>query len=573
MKQKTSEALRKKNTGATFTPEKLAEFLAERISQHLKKSNAVIVDPACGDGELLWAMGKNLLDSNISFSLTGFDSHNESLQTAQNRLQQLPAGSLNLIHGDFLNMSLDSNGILDGPSSTLHHQTFKNADIIIANPPYVRTQILGSEFAQILSKKFNLKGRVDLYHAFIIGMTQILKTNGILGVITSNKYLTNKSGESIRKFFHDNFEILEIIDLGDTKLFEAAVLPSIFIGKKLSDKKSDCEAGQFTKLYQELNGFSGQYVSAQDIYQVLRDENAGYFSIGTKKYKKTTGYLKYHESECQWKMLSTKELEWISKIQDASPYKVSDFFKVRVGIKTTADNIFIRKDWEKLGDKKPESDILRELISQENITRWNRTASKSLEVLYPYKWDKGFKEVIKLSEYPKSNNYLQTHRAQLSGRTYVIEAGKQWYEIWVPQNPLLWQNPKLVFPDISSEPRFYFDTSGKIVNGNCYWIAAEKEIDLETLLLVQGVANSKLMTVYHDLFFPNKLYSGKRRYFSQYVEEYPLPPIDNIASRETIELVKRINAEKDLRKIANYEKQIESKIAAAFQVDPVLSLY
>jgi hypothetical protein len=44
--------------------------------------------------------------------------------------------------------------------------------------------------------------------------------------------LSTKSGESVRKFLNENYEILEIIDLGDTKLFDAAVLPAIFIGRK-----------------------------------------------------------------------------------------------------------------------------------------------------------------------------------------------------------------------------------------------------------------------------------------------------------------------------------------------------
>lgn len=64
-------------------------------------------------------------------------------------------------------------------------------------------------------------------------MTESLKEGGILGVITSNRYLSTKSGESIRQYLSANYDILELIDLGDTKLFEAAVLPAIFIGKKL----------------------------------------------------------------------------------------------------------------------------------------------------------------------------------------------------------------------------------------------------------------------------------------------------------------------------------------------------
>lgn len=63
-------------------------------------------------------------------------------------------------------------------------------------------------------------------------MTNALKKGGLLGVITSNRYISTKSGSDIRKFLVENYEILEVIDLGDTKLFNAAVLPAIFIGKR-----------------------------------------------------------------------------------------------------------------------------------------------------------------------------------------------------------------------------------------------------------------------------------------------------------------------------------------------------
>lgn len=41
------------------------------------------------------------------------------------------------------------------------------ADIVIANPPYVRTQVLGTAKAKQLARDFNLTGRVDLYYPFL----------------------------------------------------------------------------------------------------------------------------------------------------------------------------------------------------------------------------------------------------------------------------------------------------------------------------------------------------------------------------------------------------------------------
>ena len=44
-----------KNSGATFTPTALADFLSEKILTYYEKlsDHATVLDPACGDGALL----------------------------------------------------------------------------------------------------------------------------------------------------------------------------------------------------------------------------------------------------------------------------------------------------------------------------------------------------------------------------------------------------------------------------------------------------------------------------------------------------------------------------------------
>ena len=221
----------KKETGATFTPVLLANYLAEKLLSYLEINGQKIniLDPACGEGALLSAISKQLVNGKIDFNLIGYDSNEAYLLDAAKELNGGTNVSLN--NADFLeavHIKSPQTSLFDQPGS--EHTINKSIDLIIANPPYVRTQILGAEKAQFLAKKFNLKGRVDLYYPFLIAMTHALKEGGLLGVITSNRYLFTKSGSSIRHFLFSNYEILEVIDLGDTKLFDAAVLPAIFIG-------------------------------------------------------------------------------------------------------------------------------------------------------------------------------------------------------------------------------------------------------------------------------------------------------------------------------------------------------
>jgi len=565
-----------KHTGATFTPLGLAEYLAEKLIKHiLAKGPINVLDPACGEGELLLAMSKALYKDKREFSLTGYDSNDEYLSIAKERLLSSGASQSSFVLGDFLEaVDLSENQLsLDFDNSKKADSVNGFADVIIANPPYVRTQILGAERAQKLAKKFNLKGRVDLYYPFLIAMTESLKEGGILGVITSNRYLSTKGGESIRKYLGENYEIIEVIDLGDTKLFDAAVLPAIFIGRKQKEKKQSSEKSRFLKIYEELNGYKGELKPADSVFDVLNKKGSGYFKVGERKYKKTEGVLKYDaKTGSPWEMLSEEEAEWAATIDKNAACVVADLFKVRVGIKTTADKIFISDKWQELGENEPEGELLKDLISQENIEPWGVSDKVNLRVLYTHYCENGKKKTIDIERYPKAKKYFLSHEDQLKGRKYVIDAGREWFEIWVPQKPDVWSKPKLVFPDISVTPRFYFDTGGKIVNGNCYWIAVENDSDIEKLLLIQGVANSKLMTCYHDLAFNNKLYSGRRRYFTQYVERYPLPEINSEAAKEIIQTVKKLNKASDKDVIKELENALEISVAKAFGVSPVLNL-
>lgn len=561
----------KKQTGATFTPEGLSDFLADRILSYTNKDKVKVLDPACGDGALLMAISKKLKANHINYQITGYDSNNDYLSIARVNLLNNGASGIDLIHQDFLSAIEIESEQLSLFDSVQNQNINGIADIVIANPPYVRTQILGSEQAQMLAQKFNLKGRVDLYYPFLIAMTLALKQNGILGVITSNRYLSTKSGTSIRKFLSENFEILEVIDLGDTKLFDAAVLPAIFIGRKKTNATNI--AANFLKIYEELNGYDGELIKSDSVFNILNSPIDGFFSDGNKKYKKSSGIVKFGKTkDSQWAMLSIDEAKWVEQIESNSKGKIKDFFKVRIGIKTTADKVFIKDNWENLKDQIPEQALLKDLISQENIKPWASCNEKKLKVLYPYLLVDNCKQVISLDDYPQAKQYFLKHVDTLKGRKYLIDSGREWFEIWVPQNPELWKYPKLVFPDISVMPRFYFDESGKIVNGNCYWIVGTKPDDVDKLLIIQGIANSKLLTKYHDLVFNNKLYSGRRRYFAQYIENYPLPDLNSETAKNIIGVVRELNNSSEKIPETKLVEELENLVAKAYGVSPVLTL-
>ena len=296
----------------------------------------------------------------------------------------------------------------------------------------------------------------------------------------------------------------------------------------------------------------------------LKCSSSGIYQVDNTLFEYRRGYLRpYCDKSDIWQLAEECTNEIYDRIETNAAFKIKDKFKVRVGIKSCADNVFISQTWNKMGIQ-IESQLLRPMISQENIKTWHIDSHGMVEVLYPHYSMGGRKYVYDINRFPEALRYLEHFKEQLTGRKYLMKAKRNWYEYWVPQNPILWKLPKMVFPDISVRPRFCLDKSGAIVNGNCYWICAQSKEEEKLLLLMTGICNSTLMTKYHDSKFPNKLYSGRRRYLSQYIEEYPIPNPENTASKRIIKLVNEISQTFDEGRITALSSEIDSLVEVAF---------
>ena len=141
----------------------------------------------------------------------------------------------------------------------------------------------------------------------------------------------------------------------------------------------------------------------------------------------------------------------------------------------------------------------------------------------------------------------------------MIKAGREWYEIWVPQQPDAWWAPKLVWPDISDRPRFFIDDAGAIVNGDCYWLSCRDRTE-EEVALALAVANSTFAVRYYDLCCGNRLYAGRRRFITQYLEGLPLPETSPSQLRDVTSMVRRL---RDDSQPADERSKLEETLDAA----------
>jgi hypothetical protein len=86
----------------------------------------------------------------------------------------------------------------------------------------------------------------------------------------------------------------------------------------------------------------------------------------------------------------------------------------------------------------------------------------------------------------------------------------------------------------------------------------------DLLWLALAVANSQFIEEFYDRKFNNKLYSGRRRFITQYVEKFPLPDPSSSTASEIIDLVKILHSDPDSEKLEQYEVKMSQLVYKAF---------
>lgn len=549
--------------GATYTPKIFADFVAQQIVKVFQFRSLErplrVLDPAIGDGELLISLLEQLSDRAVNIEIHGFETNPKALNIAAARLKQkFTSVPIFFEQKNFLEFVLEEFGAGRG-NGLFKSATPESYDLIIANPPYVRTQIMGATQAQLLSEQFRLAGRIDLYYAFLFGMAKVLEPQGVAGIIVSNRFMTTKSGASVRQALMEQFNLRHIWDLGDTKLFDAAVLPAVILVEGKNGHKTVIP--DFTTIYETTE--MGREFATDPIDAISKDgivevDDGRRFLV--KHGELSTGGT----ADGVWRITTKTGDAWLDTVKANTWGTFRNIGKIRVGVKTCADKVFIRSDWETL----PETDrpeLLRQLTTHHMARRFKAiTPAKRKQILYAHEVINKQRRAVDLSYYPRSEHYLEQHRTALEQRHYVIEAGRKWYELWVPQDPAAWNQPKLVFRDIVEEPTFWIDLEGSVVNGDCYWLICENGVSEDLLWFAAAVANTTFIERFYDARFHNKLYAGRRRFITQYVEEFPLPDPHSVIGKALISKAKCIYECISSPEVATLQKELNRMVWEAF---------
>ncbi|ELK4693086.1 class I SAM-dependent DNA methyltransferase [Campylobacter coli] len=422
---------------------------------------------------------------------------------------------------------------------------FQGFDLIIGNPPYIRQEEI-KELKPNLAKNYKVyKGTSDIYTYFYELGFNILKSNGVLSFITSNKYTRAGYGEALREFLLKNVSILDYIDLNGIKVFDSATVDTSILS--------------FEKLKSKVSSFR---------YLALDNENlkACGYSIDLCKDFKELSQKSLSKENFTFSDESTNSLK--AKIERiGTPLKEWQGLNIYRGILTGYNEAFIistEKRNEILENCKDEAEkertakLIRKMLRGRDIKRYSYEWA-GLWVINAhngYKNQNGEKvEAINIENYPSLKKHFDEFYPQLEKRA---DKGLTPYNLRNCAYIEEFEREKIVYSEIVRKPQFYLDT--KL---NFYAEATSFILTGENLkYLIAFLNNDFVAFIFKTFYAGGNLGENGFRYKKAFLEKLPIPKINSKNQKladELINSVDEILKAKEQDKNANTQ-ELENKI-------------
>ncbi len=369
-------------------------------------------------------------------------------------------------------------------------------DAILGNPPYIRIQNLDSAQVEYFNSRYQAAtGKYDIYVLFIEKAAQLLRDQGVLGMILPNKFLTASYGAGVRSLITKRALLYGIVDFAASQVFEQATTYTCLLFLKKSENKT----------FQAIRPAAGE--SPADLLErVPRLSSASAVRSGTL-------------STSSWVLSASDQLE-VVKQMDKSDLRLKDLVKnIFQGLISGGDQFFylervsegahtsaVRSPY--LGQKiEIENAILHPLLKGSEVRRW-AVENQKYVALYPYKQN-GQKTVLLdpmeiQAQYPKAWRYLESVREPLSKRGSASMDYESWYAYWCPREIQKFASPKILTQVLARGSKMAFDSEGKYLfagggNAGVYGIILKDNVIAEQrtdYMVMLALLNSSLLEFY-----------------------------------------------------------------------------
>jgi type I restriction-modification system DNA methylase subunit len=604
---------KRKKDGVFYTPEYITKYIVENtlgkmckekreelligdgilIPQNLKKLtkkeqqtkdnleiyknwlfNLKILDPACGSGAFLNQALEFLIkehstlqndlalmgdlfssytveESVLEHNLYGVDINEDAVEIAKLSLWLRTAKKGRALTS-LADKILCANSLLEMPFSE------NSFDVVIGNPPYVRVQGLKSNYedeAKLYEEKFvSATGKYDLYALFMEQSFKMLNSKGKLSYILPHKFLISDFGSGIRGFLAENKAVQNLLHFGSEMVFEDASTYTCIIILSHNNEKLNFKS-----------------ISLKDIFNEFIYDYIDYEKLGSDK----------------WDLNNQDTIVVLDKLQK-QPFTIKDIFSnISQGIVSMGDDIYVLKGkFENnlfIGYSKElncevslEKEIMKPFLKGEDVKSYGLLQA-DLYIIYPHFKDennktKPFEEEYFKNNFPLTYKYLEQFKEILINKKIKYKTNpKYWYSLHRSREINMFENEKIITPEISLGTNMTYDKSFFYHGTKCYSFIKKDEIK-EDYKFYLTILNSSLMWFY----LKNSGYELRGGFFAfktAYLEPFPLPKLERLEQQEPfiqkadlmLELNKKLqelkqnfhnelNLEKLTKKLQNFEE-------------------
>ncbi|MCH4605515.1 class I SAM-dependent DNA methyltransferase [Helicobacter pylori] len=416
---------------------------------------------------------------------------------------------------------------------------FLGFDCIIGNPPYIRQEHI-KDIKPLLEKQYQdfYNSTADLYTYFFALAYHLLKKGGFNAFITSNKYARAKYGAKLREWLLKKTTLVSYMELNALKVFESATVDTSIMNfiKQPPPKES------VFKYYEPTENDKDDLKSTPSL---LMKQNA----LSTESFI----------------FANTTLLDLRDKMEGiGTPLKDWDI-QIYRGILTGCNEAFIvpteKRDailnaCKTQEERKRTEALIKPILRGKDIKRY----SYEWADLWVINTHNGYTSNLKskippidIAKYPAIKAYLDAHWDAIATR---CDQGDTPYHLRNCAYLEDFEKEKIVWAEMTDEPRFIYDNKGFYTNQTCYFIARDDKY-------LFAILNSKVIYFFMRQMASN-LGEGAFRWIKQFIERLPIPqitPQNQELARKITDGAERILKvkEKDLK--AN-TKKLEKEIDA-----------
>lgn len=378
-------------------------------------------------------------------------------------------------------------------------------DVVIANPPYVSVEKFARTEQQAIWKRTfkTFAARGDIYCFFYEKGLNLLRKNGVLTFITSNKFQRAGYGKKLRELLSSQ-RIHALIDFCELPVFGAATDPIIVIAQKTAPSEKDVipvlvvkDEAEFSSLTQSVAARASHYKPDQLKTEGWSLEGGHGLAIVEKLRSKGTPLIK-HVNDRLYRGIITG---------------LNEAFVID---RATRDQL-IRED-------RKSAQLIMPWIRGKDIKRWTHEFHDFYAIIVRF----GFHTELK--KYPAILHHLSQFEKKLKARGQCktsrsggSEGQHHWLEL--DNNPsesyiVSFAEPKIVFNETSKRLHAYLDTEGNAINKTGFIILTPDAP------FVLAVLNSTPMDWLYRSTFPSwgdPWNSGRVQFRGNLMNKIPIP--------------------------------------------------